>query len=517
MSDTLLDALDSLESPQTLVIGDAILDRYIWGDAERVSQEAPVVLLRADRDEVRLGGAANVANMLVGLGAQATLATVIGCDYHGAELSRELEAVGIDGSMVLPVNSRPTTVKERFIGRAQNRHPHQMLRVDREVRDLLTAKEQQTLLDLLLPRLGEFRSVLISDYGKGVCTPEVIRAVIAAGRKAGVPVVVDPRPGQDYAAYHGATAVTPNRLETRLATGIDVKTTVQAFEAGRILCDRLGLDHAYVTLDSDGIALVPAQGEPRLLPTRRRQVYDITGAGDMVLATIGVGLASGLAPETVGRLANVAGGLEVERVGVVPITREEMRADILAHSRSPVGKICSLDELAKQVESRRKQGHKVVLTNGCFDLLHAGHVSYLQQAAREGDCLIVAVNSDDSIRRLNKGPERPIFPAEQRAAMLAALEAVDYVLVFDESTPHLLLERLRPDVLVKGGTYSHDQIVGWEVVESYGGRVLPMGVVPGLSTTSIVARLRSDDVVSPRLHQPASPNVTEVSRERKAG
>ncbi|RPI82526.1 MAG: D-glycero-beta-D-manno-heptose 1-phosphate adenylyltransferase [Planctomycetaceae bacterium] len=517
MSDTLLDALDSLESPHTLVVGDSILDRYIWGDAERVSQEAPVVLLRADRDEVRLGGAANVANMLLGLGARATLATVIGCDFHGAELTRELVASGIDDSLVLPVNTRPTTVKERFIGRAQNRHPHQMLRVDREVRDLLSASEQQALLELLLPRIAEFRSVLISDYGKGVCTPQVIRAVIAAGRQAGVPVIVDPRPGQDYACYQGATAVTPNRLETRLATGIDVKTTAQAFEAGRILCERLALDHAYVTLDSDGIALVPAQGEPKLLPTRRRQVYDITGAGDMVLATIGVGLASGLTPEMVGRLANIAGGLEVERVGVVPISRDEMRADILAHSRSPVVKICALDDLARHVEARRKQGQKIVLTNGCFDLLHAGHVTYLQQAAQEGDCLIVALNSDNSIRRLNKGPERPIFPADQRAAMLAALEAVDHVLVFDESTPHALLERLRPDVLVKGGTYRHDEIVGWEIVEAYGGRVLPMGVVDGLSTSSIVARLREQSTASPRLHLPGLSETPELSIERKAG
>ncbi|MCY2968007.1 MAG: bifunctional ADP-heptose synthase, partial [Planctomycetota bacterium] len=351
MSVSLLDALESLASPSTLVVGDAILDRYIWGNAERVSQEAPVVLLRADHDEARLGGAANVANMIVGLGANATLATVIGCDYHGAELTRELEAVGVDSSLVLPTNHRPTTVKERFIGRAQNRHPHQMLRVDREMREPLSADLQQMLLDLLLPRIPSFQSVLISDYGKGVCTTEVIRAVIAAGKKAGVPVVVDPRPGQDYAAYYGATAVTPNRLETRMATGIDVKTTAQAFAAGRKLCDTLGLDHAYVTLDADGIALVPATGEPVLLPTRRRQVYDITGAGDMVLATIGVGLASGLDPATVGRLANIAGGLEVERVGVVPITREEMRADIRAHSHSAVGKICTVDELvSKAVE-----------------------------------------------------------------------------------------------------------------------------------------------------------------------
>lgn len=509
MTSSLLDALESLKNPETLVIGDAILDRYIWGDAERVSQEAPVVLLRADRDEARLGGAANVANMLVGLGAKATLATVIGCDYHGAELTRELESAGVNTSMVVPVAERPTTVKERFIGRAQNRHPHQMLRVDREVREMLANELEERFLQAILPQIGDFRSVLISDYGKGVCTPRVIQSVIAAGRQRGVPVIVDPRPGQDYQSYVGATAVTPNRLETKLATGIEVKTVDQAFQAGRILCDRLQLDHAYVTLDADGIALVPSVGEPVLLTTRRRQVYDITGAGDMVLATIGVGLASGLDPASVGRLANIAGGLEVERVGVVPISREEMRADIMAHSHSPLAKICTAAELEVQLRVRRQQGQRVVFTNGCFDLLHAGHVSYLQQASQEGDCLVVAVNSDSSVRRLNKGPERPIFPQEQRSALLAAMEAVDYVVVFDEATPIPLLERLKPDVLVKGGTYSREQIVGWEVVEAYGGRVLPMGVVPGLSTTSIVSRLKNEN--SPRI--PAFEGLPE----RKAG
>ena len=490
MTDNLLQALDSLAEPATLIVGDAILDRYIWGNAERVSQEAPVILLRADRDEVRLGGAANVANMVRGLGARATLATVVGCDMQGADRSRELEAVGVDTSLVIPVAHRPTTVKERFIGRAQNRHPHQMLRVDREVREPLSTEQEDLLLDLLLPRLESFQSVLISDYGKGVCTPRVIRSVIEAGQRLGIPVVVDPRPGQDYSLYVGATAVTPNRLETRLATGIDVKTTEQAFAAGRQLCETLQLDHAYVTLDADGIALVHSQGQPQLLPTRRRQVYDITGAGDMVLATIGVGLASGLPPATVGRLANVAGGLEVERVGVVPITRAEMRADLLAHSHASIGKIVTVDELAVALEGRRRQGQTVVFTNGCFDLLHAGHVSYLQQAATEGDCLVVAVNSDRSVRGLNKGPERPIFPEQQRAALLAALAAVDFVVIFDEDTPHALLERLRPEVLVKGGTYARHEIVGWEIVEGYGGRVCPLGVVPGLSTTNIVGRLR---------------------------
>lgn len=490
MSYQLLELVQKWGHPRVLVLGDAILDRYIWGDAERVSQEAPVILLRADHDELRLGGAANVANMVRGLEGSVTLASVVGNDADGACLRRELAAAGVDCSAVLSDSGRPTTVKERFIGRAQHRHPHQMLRVDREVRHPLDAPIAQELLNKLLPEISAHQVVLVADYGKGVCTPEILARVFETARAAGVPVIVDPRPGQDYRLYRGATAVTPNRLETRLATGREIRTAEDAFAAGGQLCRELDLSYAFVTLDSDGIALVMADGTGHLLPTRKRMVYDITGAGDVVLATIGLGLAEGLSPIDIGRLANVAGGLEVERIGVVPITRDEMLADLLSGVRTSPEKIAPIDELARHVAVRRRLGQKIVFTNGCFDLLHLGHVSYLQQAAREGDCLIVAINSDASVRRLNKGPDRPLFSQQHRALMLAALQAVDYVTVFDEATPHTLLDRLKPDLLVKGGTYAHDEIVGWELVEAYGGTVLALGEVPELSTTRIVQKLR---------------------------
>lgn len=499
MSYHLIDLVQRLENPQILVIGDLILDRYIWGDAERVSQEAPVILLRQDKQEIRLGGASNVANMLVGLEAKATLAGVVGQDGDGYCVKAELDRVGVSHEFILTDPSRPTTVKERFIGRAQQRHPHQMLRVDREVRTPLNAELETEFLNQILPRIGEFQAILISDYAKGVCTPRILQSVIQAGRAAGVPVLVDPYPGEDYRHYRGATAVTPNRLETKRATGIEIKTTEQAFAAGAKLCEMLDLDYAYVTLDSDGIAFVRADGVAEMLPTRKREVYDITGAGDMVLAMIGVGLAAGCSPVDVGRIANIAGGLEVEQIGVVTISREEILNDLLTNSRQIGDKVCLRDDLARQVAARRRVGHRVVFTNGCFDLLHIGHVTYLQQAKREGDCLIVAINSDSSVRRLNKGPDRPIFAEEDRAAMLAALEAVDYVVVFDEATPHALLEALRPDVLVKGGTYTTDEIVGREVVEAYGGVVKPLTLVEGISTTRIVQGLRGEAPV-PRPH-----------------
>ena len=491
MSYHLIDIVQKLGNPRVLVLGDLILDRYIWGDAERVSQEAPVILLRADREEERLGGAANVAQMLRGLDAVPTLAGVVGNDGNANRVRDLLATQGIDASLIAADPNRPTTVKERFIGRAQHRHPHQMLRVDREDRRPLDTAAEETLLAKLLPMISEHQAILVSDYAKGVCTPRVLHAVIREARRAGIPCVVDPYPGEDYKIYRGATAVTPNRLETRRATGIEIHTEADAFAAGNILCRDLQLDYAFVTLDSDGIALVRADGTAEMLPTRKREVYDITGAGDMVLATIGVGLAAGVDPVDLGRLANVAGGLEVEQIGVVPISRDEILSDLLAANRTTSEKVCGREELVRHVAARRRLGQNIVLTNGCFDLLHVGHITSLQQAAREGDCLIVAVNSDESVRRLNKGPDRPIFTQHDRAAMLAALEVVDYVTIFPESTPHALLHALQPDVLVKGGTYSHHEIVGWEVVESYGGRVKPLGVVPGISTTRIVESLRS--------------------------
>jgi D-beta-D-heptose 7-phosphate kinase/D-beta-D-heptose 1-phosphate adenosyltransferase len=492
MSYHLIDVLGRIGRPRILVLGDLILDRYVWGNADRVSQEAPVILLREEKREARLGGAANVANMLRGLDALVTMAGVVGDDGDGRTARELLQAAGVDCSGLFADDSRPTTVKERFIGRAQQRHPHQILRVDREVRTPLGADVTTQLLDAVLPNIAGFQAVLISDYAKGVCTPEILSRLIGTARNLGIPVIVDPASAGDYRRYMGATAVTPNRLETSRATRRTIDTPQQAFDAGRALCRQLKLDHAFVTLDSDGIALVRPNGEAELFPTRKREVYDITGAGDMVLAMIGVSTAAGIAPEDIARLANVAGGLEVEQIGVVAVSRDEILADLMTAGRSTADKVCDLAELSRHVAARKRMSQRVVLTNGCFDLLHVGHVTYLQQAAREGDCLIVAVNSDASIRRLGKAPDRPLFAEQQRTTMLAALEAVDYVVVFDEPTPHAVLECLRPDVLVKGGAYAHDEIVGWELVESYGGEVKALSETPGVSTTDIVRQLRDE-------------------------
>jgi D-beta-D-heptose 7-phosphate kinase / D-beta-D-heptose 1-phosphate adenosyltransferase len=490
----LLEILKSIGRPRLLVLGDLILDRYTWGNAERVSPEAPVLVLAADAQEARLGGASSVASLLRGLDAEVALAGVIGDDTDGQTVGRLLEEVGIDQGLVLADPARPTTTKERFIGRAASRHPHQILRVDHELCDTIPSVLEERLARSIIARLNEFQAVLVSDYKKGVCTPGLLRVTILAAKDLGLPVLIDPARITDYERYQGATLLVPNRAEAALATGQPkIGTPEDALAAARHLRKRFDTRAVIVKLDSDGMAVVSAEGGEVHIPTRPRDVHDVTGAGDMVLAVLGLTQASGIGLADAVRLANAAAGLEVQRLGVAPVTRGEIQSELAPRtstvkSKPPATKFVSLDELEIMAESYRQERRSVVMTNGCFDLLHVGHATYLEEAARLGDVLVVAVNSDRSVRRL-KGPSRPVIPQEDRARLLAALECVDHVLVFDEATPHELLRRIRPDVLVKGGTYTKEEVVGREVVASYGGRVCVTDAVPSVSTTKILAAI----------------------------
>lgn len=485
MATDLISVLESLGHPRALVLGDLILDRYTWGNAERISQEAPVLLLRADKRENRLGGAANVCQMLRGLEAEVTCAGVVGSDDAGRNLRDMMADVGVRCDMLLTDSSRPTTVKERFIGRAANRHPHQILRVDSETREPLTRDLEMELARRVLSEIDRYDVVVISDYAKGVCTPTLLRQVIDAARRVDVPVVVDPVRTDDYARYRGATTMTPNRNEAECATGLKIVRPEDAFEAGRRLCQQADLSMAIVTLDRDGMALVRPGSTGEVFPTKPRAVYDITGAGDMVLATIAVALAAQVSPEDAVRLANVAGGLEVEHVGAVAIRRDDMREYLLAEQMPSAAKCVEANALVRHVEAARTRGQRIVFTNGCFDLLHVGHVTYLQQAAALGDMLIIGVNSDRSVREL-KGPKRPVINQQDRAALLAALSCVHYVTIFDEATPESLIHQIRPDVLAKGGDYTVPEVVGGDFVRANGGRVVIIPLVPGISTTKIL-------------------------------
>jgi D-beta-D-heptose 7-phosphate kinase/D-beta-D-heptose 1-phosphate adenosyltransferase len=473
-----------------LVLGDLMLDRYVWGDAERISQEAPVILLHADKREERLGGASSVATMLRALGARVSMVGLVGADPDGARIRQTLTDLGIDHEGVVIDSERPSTVKERYIGRAQHRHSQQMLRVDYETRQPVSGPIEAELSHGVEQHLRKADIVLISDYDKGVCTPGLLQTTIAAARARGLRTLADPIRHADYTKYHGVSAMTPNRYEAGLATGRTLQGTHQVIDAATQLQAQLDLEASIITLDKDGMAMVHSDGRRKLFPTRPRQVYDITGAGDMVMSVLAMALAAGADYEPAIRLANVAGGLEVEKIGVATVTRDEILRDLL-HEGGGTGtgqKLLPLDLLTLELESRRKLGQRIVFTNGCFDVLHAGHVQYLQEARQQGDVLVVALNSDASVRGL-KGPTRPVHPEGDRAAVLSALQAVDYVTVFDAPTPLEIIRAVRPAVLVKGADYRVDEVVGGDLVKSYGGRVYLAPLKEGLSSSNVLRKL----------------------------
>lgn len=480
-----LTLITSWPHPQVLVVGDLMLDRYVFGAIERISPEAPVPVFREIEADIRPGGAANVASLLRRLDAEVRLFGVLGNDSDGHTLRNLLRDDGVDIDSILCDAERETTSKTRFVGCTASRSPHQLLRVDRERRQPPSSELTNRLWGQILDALCDCDGVLISDYAKGVCTPDLLGAVIAAARARNIPVLVDPARHVDYQRYAGATLITPNRPAAEAWCDHPLTTEDECLAVASRLRDSLRLDAAVLTLDRDGLAY--ADGEiAEIVSCRPRDVCDVTGAGDMVLAVLGLAAASG-APLRVGlEAANAAAGLEVERFGVVPLTRAEIVREMQGRSES---KILSLEDLMSVLDGYRRAGRSIVFTNGCFDLLHPGHVGLLQEAAALGDVLVVAINSDDSVRRL-KGPERPILRSNDRAQMLTALDCVGHVVIFDDDMPHELLRAIRPDVLVKGGTTV--EIVGREVVESQGGRIVRLGTCGKWSTTGLIGQLRHD-------------------------
>ncbi len=484
--ETLLKSLEQLGRPKVMLVGDFMLDKYVYGYAERISPESPVPVLNVVRHEYRMGGAASAAAAVAALGAEVICAGAVGDDGDGAELTRLLKEAGADTSAVIPLADRRTTVKTRFVGLAQHRHPQQMLRADAEDAFPLRGEGAHMLLSAVKERLKDCDVVALEDYNKGVLCPELITQIIAAAREAGKKIIADPACIENYSRYEGATVLTPNRYEASLAGGLNVTDDESMRRAAEAIMQSTSAHAVIITLDKEGAFLLTHGGPPRTIATRPRNIYDVSGAGDEVLAALAVAIAAGWDYDRAVRLANVAGGLEVERFGVAPISRKEI-ADELTHILGlRNGKIYDRGKLAEELNRRQHGGDKVIFTNGCFDLLHMGHVRYLQQARRLGNCLVVAVNSDESVRRL-KGSSRPVIGQDERAEMLASLECVDYVTIFEEDTPAELLELLRPDVLVKGGTT--DVVVAREIVEGYGGEVLTLEKVEGLSTTGIIERI----------------------------
>jgi D-beta-D-heptose 7-phosphate kinase/D-beta-D-heptose 1-phosphate adenosyltransferase len=490
--DTLLDSLSRWKPFKALVVGDFMLDQHIYGDAERLSPDAPVPILHVRRQDERPGGAANVCLDFVALRGHAVAVGVTGDDAFGRLMRDALEKESVVATNLVADPARPTTVKQNLVGLAQARHPQKMFRVDFESREPLSPAIEDAILKAFERALPDTDVVCIEDYNKGVCTPRVCQGVIAAAKKARKPVFVDPAKITDYSKYRGATAITPNRQEAELAAGMktdgDASVAHNAKVAKKLL-EELDLEAAVLTLDRHGALLLTRNGSPLSIPTQAREVYDVTGAGDMFLAGLAAARANGIDWHDSVRFANAAAGLEVEVFGVQPIPLERIHHAVLVQSSKLAGKLRTLDQLKVEVEAMRRSGKKIVFTNGCFDILHAGHVTLLDKARREGDFLVVAINDDASVRAL-KGPSRPVNNQDDRARVLGGLGCVDAVVFFGEATPLKLVQAVRPDVLAKGADYTKATVVGADFVESYGGRVALIELVEGKSTTSTIKRMR---------------------------
>jgi len=490
----LLEHLAGWRPFRAVVVGDFMVDELVYGDAERLSADAPVPVLHVRRVERSPGGAANLCLALGALGAEVSAVGVVGADEAGAHLRAELSASGVVVSGLLEdASGRPTTVKRNLIGLAQQRHPQKMFRVDYESREPISAALGESMLGAVRGALSAADVLCIEDYGKGVCTEPLCGAIIAEARGAGVPVFVDPAKLPGYARYKGCTAITPNRNEAELATGIASRPDGEALhnaELARALRAALGCEAVVLTLDRQGALLLGGEGEPLAVPTVARQVYDVTGAGDVFLAGLAAARANGLEWPDAVRLANVAAGLEVEVFGAKPIPIERVHQQVLAESASRMGKLRTREQLLVEVRAWRREGKRIVFTNGCFDVLHSGHVSLLERAASLGDALIVAINDDATVRAL-KGEGRPVNIEADRARVLSGLGCVDRVVIFSEPTPAEVIGAIGPDVLVKGDEYALEQIPGAESVLARGGEVVRVPMVEGKSTTATVNRIRS--------------------------
>ncbi len=466
---------------RVLCVGDAMIDHYVRGRVERISPEAPVPVLHIESEESRLGGAGNVLRNLHALGVETCFISVTGSDAAGRDLSRLVAELGTSEAHVIAERGRTTTVKTRYIAETQ-----QLLRSDREQVAPLKDELRGEFIKLVRQAVTDHRVVIVSDYAKGVLANGLAGEIVEAARAAGATAVVDPK-GTDFGIYRGASVLKPNRRELAAAIGRPIESVDEIVVAARELIAAHDFSAMLVSCGKDGMVLVERSGGVHHLPTAAREVYDVSGAGDTVVAVLGAALAAGASLFDAAQLANVAAGIVVGKVETAVVTAEELTQaivdrDALEHTKAaPLG--LALDHIGRW----RRHGLTVGFTNGCFDLLHPGHVALLKQARAACDRLVVGLNSDASVRRL-KGSGRPVQDAEARTAVLASLTSVDLVVVFEEDTPLALIEAIRPDLLVKGADYRPEEVVGGAFVEAYGGKVLLAGLVPGYSTTATIAR-----------------------------
>jgi len=475
--------LEALPSAKVLVVGDLMLDRFVDGEVERISPEAPVPVMRVRAETDMLGGAGNVARNLAALGATTHFVAVVGNDRTGKAVTALAGALpGLRADLIVDRN-RETTIKTRYVVGRQ-----QVLRADRESGHPVVGDVEAELVRRVKRGLKTSDVVLLSDYGKGTLTPQTVGAIIAAARKAKRPVLVDPK-GDDYGRYRGARLITPNRKELAQASRMPTGDEAGIVGAARRLASGCGIEAVLATRGADGMTLIDGKKKPQHLPAEAKEVFDVSGAGDTVIAAIAAALASGAKLVEAARLANVAAGIVVSKAGTAVADRDEIAAALLRQElHAGEQKVVSLDETLEAVTGWRAQGLKIGFTNGCFDLLHPGHVSLLAQARAACDRLIVGLNDDASVRRL-KGKDRPIQNEAARSTVLGSLATVDLVTLFAEDTPERLIKAIRPDLLIKGADYTLDKVVGAKIVKSYGGKVLLARLKPGHSTSATIKKM----------------------------
>ena len=468
------------KKPNILVIGDLMIDHYLWGSCDRISPEAPVQVVNVKKESSVLGGAGNVINNLVTLGSVVDVISVIGNDSVANELKSLLEKIDVPTSNLVVENNRKTSKKSRLIASQQ-----QVLRYDMESIDDINENSHKQIIQTLEKNIDKYSSIILSDYGKGVLTTNLTKEIIKIANKNSIKVLVDPK-GKDYSKYKGSYMLTPNKKEAMEATNIDIKDESSLIEALKSLKTQCELEVSLITLSEQGIAIF--DDELTIKPTVAREVYDVTGAGDTVIASIAFALGNNLDIKDAIYFANLAAGVVVGKIGSATTTLDEIyEYEYSLHKSNSTSHIKTFDEIKTLASKLHSQGKKIVFTNGCFDILHVGHVKYLEVAKSYGDVLILGLNADSSVRKL-KGPTRPINTQDDRAYILASLESVDYVVIFEEETPYELIKLIKPHVLVKGGDYEGKEVVGQDIADE----LKLVQFVDGKSTTNTIKRIQND-------------------------
>ncbi|RZB35730.1 MAG: D-beta-D-heptose 7-phosphate kinase / D-beta-D-heptose 1-phosphate adenosyltransferase [Desulfobacteraceae bacterium Eth-SRB2] len=476
--------ISKFDTCNLLVVGDLMLDEYLWGEVDRISPEAPVQVVSIKNEDYAMGGAGNVVNNIVALGAKVTAAGVIGTGRNGQILLDKFEDLGVDTAGIVQEPGMPTTQKTRIIAS----HQH-VLRIDRETDKTISDSTIDKITRFIEDKIADVDVVLISDYGKGLITKTLLSRLISAAQKHKKITIADPK-GLDFSKYSGVSLLTPNKKEAALASGVDIVDESTLFQSGQKILQTVGLDKLLITCGKDGMVLFDQNREPYKVRAKARQVYDVSGAGDTVLSVFGLAIASGASFKNAMSIANTAAGIVVGKVGTATLSRQELATALTPNQDSFSSKHKRMSELPALIQELKKKDKRIVMTNGCFDLLHSGHIMLFSASKELGDILIVGIDDDDSVKKL-KGSGRPVIGVKERVRILCALDSVDYVMVFSSGELIKLIEIIQPDVLTKGSNYTSQEVFGRERVEAFGGKVVLIPVSENISSTRIINNIKS--------------------------